>query len=44
MNIKDKIRMDKNGLIENGPITIVAFGDSVTHGAVAHDEINYETV
>ena len=44
MNIKDKIRMDRNGLVENGPITIVAFGDSVTHGAVAPDEINYETV
>lgn len=36
--------MDKNGLMENGPITIVAFGDSVTHGAVGHGEINYETV
>ncbi len=27
-----------------GPITIVAFGDSVTHGALADEEINYETV
>lgn len=44
MRIKDKINMDYNGLIEHGPITIVAFGDSVTHGAVADDEINYETV
>ena len=44
MRIKDKIMMDKNGLMENGPITIVAFGDSVTHGAVGHGEINYETV
>lgn len=44
MNIKDKIKMDVKGLIENGPITIVAFGDSVTHGAVAAGEINYETV
>ena len=44
MNVKDKIKMDKNGLVENGPITIVAFGDSVTHGAVASNEINYETV
>lgn len=44
MRVRDKINMDLNGLIENGPITIVAFGDSVTHGAVAAGEINYETV
>ena len=44
MNIKDKIKMDRNGLTENGPITIVAFGDSVTHGALGSGEINYETV
>ena len=35
---------DKNALTEYGPITIVAFGDSVTHGALAQGEINYETV
>lgn len=44
MKIKEKINLDMQGLIENGPITIVAFGDSVTHGAVAEGEINYETV
>lgn len=44
MHIKDKINLDLDGLIKYGPITIVAFGDSVTHGAVAADEINYETV
>lgn len=44
MNIKDKLYMDYDGLVKNGPITIVAFGDSVTHGALALDEINYETV
>ena len=44
MKITDKINMDKEGLIENGPITIVVLGDSVTHGAVTGDEINYETV
>ena len=44
MKIKEKINLDKQGLIENGPITIVVFGDSVTHGAVAEGEINYETV
>lgn len=44
MRIKDKINLVLDGLIKYGPITIVAFGDSVTHGAVASGEINYETV
>ena len=44
MKIADKINLDYNGLIEHGPINIVAFGDSVTHGAVGPGEINYETV
>ena len=44
MKLIDKINMDMQGLIKNGPITIVAFGDSVTHGAVASGEINYETL
>lgn len=44
MKISEKILMDLNGLIENGPITIAAFGDSVTHGALGTDEINCETV
>lgn len=44
MHIKDKIKLDYNGLCEHGPINIVAFGDSVTHGALKIDEINYETV
>ncbi len=44
MNIKDKIKLDKEGLVKEGPITIVAFGDSVTHGALGAGEINYETV
>ena len=44
MRIKDKIKLDRKGLEAEGPITIVAFGDSVTHGAVASGEINYETV
>ena len=44
MKIKEKIGMDREGLTQNGPINIVAFGDSVTHGAVASGEINYETV
>lgn len=44
MKIKEKINMDRAGLTKHGPITIVAFGDSVTHGCVAFGEINYETV
>lgn len=44
MKITDKIKMDKAGLIKNGAVTIVAFGDSVTHGAVADGEMNYDTV
>ena len=44
MDIKEKINMDYEQLIKEGPITIVAFGDSVTHGAVGEGEINYETV
>lgn len=44
MKISEKINFDKEELIEYGPITIVAFGDSVTHGAVASGEIDYETV
>lgn len=43
MHIKEKILMDMAGLEKEGPITIVAFGDSVTHGALLN-EINYETV
>lgn len=44
MKISEKISLDRAGLEKYGPITIVAFGDSVTHGAVAFEEINYETV
>lgn len=44
MHIKDKIKLDSaQELIEKGPINIVAFGDSVTHGSLL-GEINYETV
>lgn len=44
MHIKDKIYMDRFGLEKEGPINIVAFGDSVTHGALSIGEINFETV
>jgi lysophospholipase L1-like esterase len=43
VHIWEKLQLDYDGLIEHGPITIVAFGDSVTHGSVSGDEINYET-
>jgi len=43
MKIQDKIYMERAELEKEGPITIVAFGDSVTHGALKIDEINYET-
>lgn len=44
MKIKEKINLDYDGLIQHGPINIVAFGDSVTHGAVGAGEIFYDTV
>ena len=44
MRICEKIHLDTAGLIKHGPITIVAFGDSVTHGAVGAGEMDYETV
>ncbi len=43
MNIREKINLDMQGLVEHGPINIVAFGDSVTHGALKNEN-NYETV
>lgn len=44
MKIAEKLQLHYEGLIAHGPITIVAFGDSVTHGAVGEGEIDYETV
>lgn len=44
MRIKDKIRLDLSGLIEHGPVNLVAFGDSVTHGCVGPGEYDYESV
>lgn len=44
MHIKEKIHLNYDGLVEHGPINIVAFGDSVTHGAVGPGEIDYESV
>lgn len=43
MLVKDKILLDIQGLQEHGPINIVIFGDSVSHGAV-NGYIDYENV
>ena len=43
MKIKEKLMMDMKGLYEHGPINIVIFGDSVSHGAVC-GYIDYEGV
>ena len=44
MKIIEKIQMGRDGLIKNGSIKIVAFGDSVTHGAVTGPHLYHETV
>ena len=44
MKVKEKLNMDLAGLMKNGPITIVVFGDSVSHGALGEGEIDYDTV
>lgn len=43
MKIKEKIMLDIDGLKQHGPINIVVFGDSVTHGAV-NGYFDYEHV
>ena len=43
MKVKEKLMMDFEGLCENGPVNIVLFGDSISHGAVGND-IDYEKV
>lgn len=43
MKVKDKIYMSEQELAENGPINIVVFGDSITHGGFL-DEIDFEPV
>ena len=44
MKIIEKLYYERAGLEEHGPINIVVFGDSVTHGAVGPCEIDYDTV
>lgn len=34
MKIRDKLYLDRQGLEEHGPINVVIFGDSVSHGSV----------
>ena len=43
MKVREKIMMDQAGLYEHGPINIVIFGDSVSHGAV-NGYMDYENV
>ena len=44
MKVSEKLFGGKEVLLNDGPITIVAFGDSVTHGGLGAGEISYETV
>ena len=41
MKIREKIYLDQKGLEAYGPLNIVIFGDSVSHGAFL-DNIDYE--
>ncbi|MBR4099409.1 MAG: GDSL family lipase [Clostridia bacterium] len=43
MKVKDKLLLDINGLYKHGPINIVIFGDSISHGAV-RGYMDYENV
>lgn len=44
MDIREKLKLDYEGLIANGPINIVFLGDSVTHGAFDSGEFDYDAV
>lgn len=44
MKLVEKLKMDRDALVINGPINIVAFGDSVTHGGFAGSEVDQEAV
>ena len=43
MKICEKILLNREGLMQHGPINVVIFGDSVSHGAV-NGYIDYENV
>ena len=44
MKFKEKLFMDHWQLEKEGPINIVVFGDSITHGCVEADVFDYDTV
>ena len=44
MKFKEKLFMDHWQLEKEGPINIVVFGDSITHGCVETDIFDYDTV
>ena len=44
MTLQEKLAMDFPALMENGAITIVAFGDSVTHGALGGSSMRCGTM
>lgn len=44
MKFKEKLFMDHWQLEKEGPINIVVFGDSITHGCVETDVFDYDTV
>ena len=33
MKIKEKLMLDRDGLLKHGPVNVVIFGDSISHGA-----------
>lgn len=43
MKVKEKILLDRQGLTEHGPINIVIFGDSISHGGI-RDYVDHENV
>ena len=44
MTIKEKLHLDKEGLMEHGPINIVIFGDSVSHGVLESVETKIQRI
>ena len=43
MDVKEKLLQDLGALETNGPVNIVIFGDSVSHGFLV-DDVDYENV
>ena len=44
MRVREKMRLGVSGLAGYGPVNLVAFGDSVTHGCFGPGEYDYESV